>query len=259
MDTNHQNFFSPKSNTSSSDVVVVKSSGSQDQDSFAKVDVIADKPNSSPSDDVVKVTNLFARQNLHDVPADKLNQLSAEERVEALYDLHGVSENLDDKPEDIAEKLMEMDMILDLVPPTDKEALLEAFRQNTRYVESLRISFLWAESLRPQQAVTRMIRHFEAKRQLFGSDKLGKDLSIHDLSAEEREYFRHGYVQFLPQRDRGGRALMMMHGKSQLDYPIITTVGFFWNFFYVVVQMDTRTHSTLKISLPCVPFLYIFR
>eukprot|EP00934_Nitzschia_sp_Nitz4_P005272 Nitzschia sp. Nitz4//scaffold133_size116822//107007//108517//NITZ4_003826-RA/size116822-snap-gene-0.9-mRNA-1//1//CDS//3329535453//5262//frame0 len=199
-----------------------------DQSSSISVSDSSKQPEKIDSSSELEITHMFAKQNIHDVPTEVLNQMGADEREQALYDLHGVPGSLDDSPESIASKLAEMDAVLEQIPSETKGALEEALRQNQSYIHSLREAFLWADTLQPVLAAQRMVRHYEAKRHLFGSDKLGQELGLQDLTSEEQESFRDGYAQFLPQRDRAGRAIMMLYGKMQLNYPIeITTKLFF--------------------------------
>lgn len=172
---------------------------------------------------IQNVSRLFARQNLHDIPTQRLNDLSADERSKAMYDVHGVSGSLEETPDLLQERLHQMEETLSQMPQTDAYRL--ALEQNVEYVESLRLRFLRSENLVPDLAAKRIIKHFEAKQRLFGKASLGKELEFSDLSPEEQENFRLGYLQLLPSRDRRGRAIILIHGPTQLNYPMEGTVS----------------------------------
>ena len=111
----------------------------------------------------------------------------------------------------------------------NKEAYNMAMAQNPNHVQSLRLSFLRAESFDIQHAAIRMISYFDAKLDLFGPNLLTKDITIQDLeecgttnqsndpnvnataatdSNVDIECLNTGYVQLLPARDRSGRPIV---------------------------------------------------
>lgn len=173
-------------------------------------------------DEIGQVTNLFAKQNIHERPVERLNQLSSEERVQALNDLHGVSLLPDESPEILGSTLKQLDEeINNLLASLGSEthSYIEALRQNPKYVKGLRLKFLRAEKLVPREAARRMVKHFKMKERLFGREKLGKDLDFLDLSERDRALFRLGYAQLSIKRDRAGRAIVFLSSKA-FEYPI---------------------------------------
>ena len=54
-------------------------------------------------------------------------------------------------------------------------------------------------------AALRMVGYFEKKAELFGVDKLAKDITLGDLEEPDRKALEAGGVQVLPSRDRAGR------------------------------------------------------
>ena len=52
-----------------------------------------------------------------------------------------------------------------------------------------------------------MARHFQAKLDLFGADKLARNITQADLGDDDLECLYAGYEQFLSARDRAGRII----------------------------------------------------
>lgn len=155
------------------------------------------------------VTHLFAQQNLHDVPVERLNRIPADERTSVLNDVHGASDPSEESPELVRQCLNEMDAELRSIQP--RGAYEEAIEQDADYVKRLRLAFLRAEQFRPAKAAYRMVMYFHTKCSMFGHGSLGRDLRLKDLSAEARRLLDVGVAHMLPERDRSGRGVLFLH------------------------------------------------
>lgn len=151
-------------------------------------------------------SRFFAQQNVHDIPSDKMNQLSAEERSEGFYDLHGVSVPLvEETPDLVTDRLDDLDLEMFLVE--DRAAYDLAMEINPTYVKSLRLRFLRAENFVASQAAKRMALHFDFRLNMFGKQVLGRDILLSDLPELERSLLEKGFMQVCSERDRVGRAM----------------------------------------------------
>ena len=85
---------------------------------------------------------------------------------------------------------------------------------NPDYVNdrSFRLMFLGCERYDPKESAKRMIAHFHAKKDLFGTrtDVLARDILWSDLSDDDRETIEAGHVQVLPRRDAAGRIVLFI-------------------------------------------------
>lgn len=88
-------------------------------------------------------------------------------------------------------------------------AIEMAETQNLNYVQDprLRLRFLRCDNWNVEAAASRFIRHFDWKLELFGEEKLTKDIGLEDLQAEDVNMLKKGYMQRLPARDRAGRCV----------------------------------------------------
>ena len=135
-----------------------------------------------------------------------------------------VSERIDlikeEDPRTVNEKLEEFDKRLqsyldsdNYINSTWNSALKEAMAQDPAYVrdESFRLSFLRADEWNPAQAADRMYRFFQAKKGLFGVEKLTKDITIDDLDDDgDLRYLASGVLQMTPLKDRSGRRVSVL-------------------------------------------------
>ena len=160
-----------------------------------------------------------------------------EERYDGLHDLHGVTKQKEEEPEFIWESLIEMELALTEKvteegggPMNQGLGYKKAMSMSPEYVENLKISFLRAENYNSKDAAARMIRFFDRKLELFGEEKLVKDITFQDLGEEEVKVLERGCYQVLPQRDRAGRAIVYMCGalsEEAENMVVVSTIPYF--------------------------------
>lgn len=140
-------------------------------------------------------------------------QLSLEERDKALSDLNGVPDSIDETPELLERYFKELARELEAI--RSKAAYEIALHQSPSLanLRSFQLRFLRAERFDIQKAAQRIVRHFETKRELFAEETLGREIQPSDLSEEDLQAFRTGYVRLLPLRDQAGR-LIVFYAKS---------------------------------------------
>lgn len=157
---------------------------------------------------------------------EELLRLSLEDREQALQDVHGVSDQVDETPAFVYEKLRELDEALKrmvqacqqanndgertvMVPTSPVYAYSLACQSNLRYVEDneFRLRFLRADQFDVGKAAQRMVSHFASKLEYFGREMLSQDIRQEDLEEQDLVNLRCGSHQLLPSRDRAGRAV----------------------------------------------------
>jgi hypothetical protein len=146
--------------------------------------------------------------------AKELNQLSLKERERALEEVHGIPQALPEDPAVEEEQLNVMEAELSKIK--DKKAYDRALFLSPRYVNNrfFRLLFLRAECLDGKRAAMKMVNHFQYKLELFGIEKLVKDIELEDLSEDDKEALMTGHFQFLREKDRGGRAVQFSSTKE---------------------------------------------
>ena len=152
-----------------------------------------------PDDGILHTEELLTKE---------LNHLSSTEREEVLYDVHGVSNVVEETPEFVARRLE--DLNVNICKTRDKAAYDLAEALNKEFVQDrrLRLQFLRSCAFDASWAADRMVRHFEVKQSLFGSDKLAKEITLEDFSKEDIACLESGFGTILPLRDRAGRAVV---------------------------------------------------
>jgi hypothetical protein len=193
-------------------------------------------------------TRFFAEQNIHDIPSEKMNEMTAQERNAGFYDLHGVPETLvKETPELIAEKLAELEAKMDTVG--ERFAYDTAKETSEYYVKSLRLAFLRAENFDTAAAALRMARHFDFRLAMFGHEVLGRDICLSDLPEPDRKLFEKGFLQICRERDRAGRQIQIqMMRKLGVEPPPESTVRYFPS---LMILMVSRIFAFLRY----IPFL----
>jgi hypothetical protein len=140
--------------------------------------------------------------------AKEMNNLSVQEREHVFEEVHGVLDMVQENSEFIEHSLAGMQTELEKIKT--KSAYEKAQTLSPLYVQDhkLRLMFLRAERFQVEPAACRFAEFFEQKLELFGPEKLAKDISLEDFDADDLEYIQSGRIQLLPTRDRAGRAVL---------------------------------------------------
>ncbi|KAL3937455.1 MAG: hypothetical protein SGBAC_007445 [Bacillariaceae sp.] len=140
--------------------------------------------------------------------AKSMNELSFQERQRAQEEIHGVSSAVDEDAEQIASCLQELDASLGSMKAGTSFEIAE--RMNQAYVKNkdFRMMFLRAQRYNVKEAAAQIIKFFHVKGQLFGNDKLVKDITLDDLNEDDKRCLQNGSMQ-LPTTDRAGRPILL--------------------------------------------------
>jgi hypothetical protein len=140
--------------------------------------------------------------------ASELNQLSSQEREAAFEDLHAVANVREESPEAISTLATEVKH--EIAKIREKSAYSKASFLSPNYVNNLGFirMFLRAEQYNPRLAANRMVSYFQHKLELFGIEKLSKNITLEDLDEDDKAAMLSGSIQFLPQKDSAGRTVI---------------------------------------------------
>ena len=211
------------------------------------------------------------------IVAQELNKLSLQDRNRVLEEIHGVQDApaLLENDEFVGRSLLELTAELQSVPA--KSAFAEARRRDSAYVSrrDFLLKFLRAEHFCVKNVATRILAFFEYKLELFGTDKLTKDIEIRDIldDPDDRMALASGLFQPLSTRDRSGRIVIGKFHKHKYSglklesrlrlfyYMLMTTTEYdvdqkrgivllVTNQEGVVDRMDAWRNTTLLVALP---------
>ena len=175
--------------------------------------------------------------------AHELNQLSIKERENVLHDIHGVSDKIQETDPFLFQSLHAMEMEIqrrrrmEYISSTFSSSSPSAYELanniNKDYIlnPKFRLMFLRAESFDINRSVTRFLRFFQLKLELFGKGNLCKDITWNDLDDETRAFVSNGHAQILPARDQAGRAILVQLPEYFPQVSHITAVRFFFVIF----------------------------
>jgi hypothetical protein len=191
----------------------------------------------------------------------EMHRLSMEERDDVLHDIHGVADIVEETPELVENCLHRLDLELSSIPY--KPAYEQALVMSPSFILDGRLClmFLRAARFEPANAARRMVAFFEHKLNLFGPDKLTKQIRIDDLDDDTIACLETGYMQILPGRDRAGRAVLMALTKFRsfrselslvrslqgLSECIITTITKYCFSFVLFGTLQQRPPKTKKL------------
>jgi len=181
----------------------------------------------------------------------ELNKLSMAERDEVSCDVHGVNAVSED-PELIGECVESLQFEIESIPTREKEAYLLARGQNPGYVmdKKFLLMFLRANQFDTKAAAARFVSFFQIKMELFGRDKLGRDIRVDDLNEDDIASLESGYAQVLDARDRADRAIFMLMPMLRKFKPIENKL----RAIYMVLMFALKDENTQKNGIVGIPY-----
>ena len=139
--------------------------------------------------------------------SSKLNELSIQDRSDALNDIHGIIDQEREyggktleSPEVLKSRIEDMTNEICLTMKKEEHTTIgirQALKSSPNYVDQLKLRFLRALSHDSQSSARRMIEFFNLKLELFGPNKLGKEITMDDLTEEENNALQGGIIQLL--------------------------------------------------------------
>jgi hypothetical protein len=142
--------------------------------------------------------------------AQEVHNLSLQERNRVYEEIHGVAEPLKEEPDFVAQRFSEFKSHLSTI--RHKSAYDLALHQSPEYVNNrnFHLMFLRSTEFDAHQAAQKLVNHFDFKMELFGQEKLAKDITYVDLNENDRECLKSGWIQILPATDRIGRPIVFV-------------------------------------------------
>lgn len=153
----------------------------------------------------------------HEGIAREYQQLSPTQQNQVWSDLTGSEAatllQTDESPEAIQLAIGELAQEIDKIRSKRKQAFEMAQCHFPDYVNdpSFILRFLRAEQFDPGMTASRLVLHFEVKLELFGPEKLGREIMLSDLEPDDMHSMNMGYFQILPKRDFSGRPVFFYY------------------------------------------------
>ncbi|CAJ1965481.1 unnamed protein product [Cylindrotheca closterium] len=179
--------------------------------------------NHVPKEDGLPARVKQEKQEMDNLLSQALAKLTFEEREKHQEVLHGVKSNLVEDKRALDSALQELDGRLRNTKHCTSYEVAETLDAAYVSARSFRVMFLRANEYNAKAAADQMLRFFELKSNLFGTDKLVKDITIKDLGEGDIAYLKRSFVQ-LAGRDRSGRQVTVhlagLLGNSESSYTI---------------------------------------
>lgn len=136
----------------------------------------------------------------------ELVEMSMDERITVFSDVGGAQDINTEEPAFVIKCFRELEATLSDIK--EKEALDMARSLSPKYAEKFRLMMLRAENFDAEKSARRLVRYFEYKLELFGPDKLVRDITLKDLNQDDMESLQSGGIQILPNPDQFQRRIM---------------------------------------------------
>eukprot|EP00980_Cylindrotheca_fusiformis_P027189 scaffold19324_cov152-Cylindrotheca_fusiformis.AAC.4 len=156
-----------------------------------------------------KVDARKEKENLDRHLAASMGKLSVKDREAALEEVHGIEKK---DPEDSYFLQANLQAMQDRLNSIKHGTVYEkAETINPFFVSSreIRLLFLRGNRYEPAAAAEQLVKHFDVKFSLFGSDKLTRTITLLDLDDNDRFCLESGFCQILHQKDVAGRTIAL--------------------------------------------------
>eukprot|EP00980_Cylindrotheca_fusiformis_P026058 scaffold15301_cov142-Cylindrotheca_fusiformis.AAC.7 len=164
-----------------------------------------------------------------------MGKLSLKDRETALEEVHGIVKNDREDVAFLQSKLQAMEECLSSIKRGTVYEKAEAIDPYFVSSREIRLLFLRGNRYDPQAGAEQLIKHFDRKFSLFGSEKLTRNITLYDLDDNDRMCLESGFCQILPQKDVAGRAILLIlpglrpdldvqHGLRAMYYLCMTTL-----------------------------------
>jgi hypothetical protein len=158
--------------------------------------------------------------------ASELSGLSLSERDKGMFDVHGISNVIEETPELIERSLDDLEKEIRKIKK--KVAYENAKKMNSSFESDpeFQIMFLRSELFNCKNAAKILSLHFEKKAEIFGSGEIvGRDVCSSDMGPENLKILRSGSMQVLPSRNVAGRSVLCFIPGNRIlvEYPRIVS------------------------------------
>jgi hypothetical protein len=141
--------------------------------------------------------------------AAKLNEVSLKDREEGLEEVHGIPKIKREDHDALIFGLHELDKHLTSIKRGTVYEQAELMDISYVTHQDFRLMFLRGNRYDPTSAAEQLVRFFEVKLALFGTEKLVKNITLDDLDKYDKEWLQQGSLQVLPNCDRAGRQIVV--------------------------------------------------
>lgn len=191
--------------------------------------------------------------DMYQLVQSDIERLSPEEQRRVHQDVEGAFEVQERTGDQVEQLLEQLSVTLKSINP--KPAYDKAYSMSPEFVEDkrFRLMFLRALEFDVDRAARRMVKHFEQKELLFGPDKLVQQITLDDLDKDDIESLEAGSLQFLPNKDRFGRKVVLFLA-SRIKYK--TWHNFCRMQWYVDMNAFLNDDETQKRGYVVVLFMF---
>lgn len=166
------------------------------------------QPFASVSQDVTSAVDQQKTKEVDDLLSQSIFSLTFEERQEQQEVLHGVDNQNPEDPALIEAGLQELDHQLMSSKRGTIYELAESMDPSYVHSKDFRLIFLRTDRYDAKDAAKRILRFFELKQKLFGTDKLVKDITLADMNEDDIASIKTGSLQPVG-RDLSGRQVFI--------------------------------------------------
>jgi hypothetical protein len=172
----------------------------------------------------------------------ELAVMSDEEREEAVRDLYAAEEEIAENPKFIEYKLNELEDEIDKIDHKESYELAQFVNEEYMSDSHFRLMFLRADRFDAKRAAKRLVKYFDRKVELFGTEVAFHKLSFLDFSAEDRGDVEAGGIYLLPYPDEGGRKIIVTcrtHLQDMHHRKFNSVIRLLWIIVHEAVEDET--------------------
>lgn len=165
--------------------------------------------NNEIDDDLMTPADRQKKREIDNILSQAMKGLSFEERQEQQEILHGVDQKIAEEETFIEASLQQLEFHLAKIKSHSVYEVAERMDPNYVRARAFRIMFLRGNRYNVKKSADNMLHFFEVKSQLFGVEKLVKDITLEDLDEDDIAALKTGFLQLPGKKDSSGRIILL--------------------------------------------------
>ena len=163
----------------------------------------------NPAEPIPAFSTNLKEEDVASLLTQGMTRLTFEELQQEQEVLHGVSATISEEKVEVKVLLDKLDEHLNGMKMGTAFSFAESLNRDFCQNYDFRMMFLRANRYVPKVAAKQIIKFLDIKLELFGLEKLTEEITLNDLTLEDKQDLLTGSFQVLPFTDRAGRRIVL--------------------------------------------------
>lgn len=179
-----------------------------------------------------------------------MKDLSFDELQREQEEMHGICNDFKEETDVMNGLISSLEEHLDRIKKGTAYEIAEEINPAYATRRDIFVIFLRGNRYEPKPAAKQMIKYFDLKQELFGTESLGREITTKDLTEEDKVTLMEGSLQIANCKDRAGRIIVFgFPGLRQSKSPKSELRVRFFQFDYIAKEATSRGYILVSYSI----------